>query len=249
MDENNPNTPVLEAAGLEVKSEWTRRVQITGLDWKVMSGESWVIGGRRGSGKTDLLMTVAGLHRPDVGSVRLFGRETTNLSEEELLKQRTRIGFVFKEGGRMFSGLTVAENVALPLCYHRNWPVEKALSEVHAILEVTELADLARETAQSLGPGWRQRVGLARALALKPSILFLDEPASSMELDHHDWARRMQENLRKQNVTVIATTNDYTLWDGVKHHYAMIKDKHLEILGESAHRPEMEFRTIFLTKK
>ena len=192
-----------------------------------MPGEYWVIGGRHGSGKTDLLMTVAGLRHPAAGTVRIFGRKWLRCREAELLKRRTRIGFVFKGGGRMFGDLTVAENVALPLCYHRNWSVEEAEKEVGAILAATELAACAREPAQILGSEWQQRVGLARALILKPDLIFLDEPAGGLEARHRAWWRdflaQLSDGSNGQKVTVIAATNDFAIWRGAKCRFGLIK--------------------------
>jgi phospholipid/cholesterol/gamma-HCH transport system ATP-binding protein len=247
MEQTDSNGPVLKAIAVDVVSAWNQRIQLTGVNWTVLPGEYWVIGGPHGSGKTDLLMTVAGLHRPAAGSIRIFGRETAQLSEAELLARRARIGFVFKGGGRMFTELTVAENVALALCYHRNWSAEQAREEVRATLEITELAALAQETAQTIGSDWQQRVGLARALALKPEVMFLDEPAAGLEARHRQWWRNFLAQLSSgtpytggRKVTVIAATNDFALWHGETHHYALIKDKRWHVSGEQAEYPHIE---------
>jgi ABC-type transporter Mla maintaining outer membrane lipid asymmetry ATPase subunit MlaF len=246
MEKTDCNGPVLEAVSVDVFSTWNNHIQIAGVDWKVLPGEFWLIGGSNGSGKTDLLMTAAGLRRPAAGSMRIFGREPARMSETELLQQRTRIGFVFKGGGRMFNELTVAENVSLALCYHRNCPVEQAWDEVRAVLEITGLAPLAGETAQQLGEDWQQRVGLARALALKPEVLFLDEPAAGLEASHCQWWRDFLEQLSAggpgsggRKVTVIAATNDFAPWLGESRRYALIKDGRWQLLGEQSGQPRI----------
>ena len=246
MEKTDCNGPVLEAVSVDVFSTWNNHIQIAGVDWKVLPGEFWLIGGSNGSGKTDLLMTAAGLRRPAAGSMRIFGREPSRMSETELLQQRTRIGFVFKGGGRMFNELTVAENVSLALCYHRNCPVEQAWDEVRAVLEITGLAPLAGETAQQLGEDWQQRVGLARALALKPEVLFLDEPAAGLEASHCQWWRDFLEQLSAggpgsggRKVTVIAATNDFAPWLGESRRYALIKDGRWQLLGEQSGQPRI----------
>jgi ABC-type transporter Mla maintaining outer membrane lipid asymmetry ATPase subunit MlaF len=247
VEKIDSNGLVLEAIAVDVLSAWNQRVRLTGVDWKVSPGEYWIIGGPHGSGKTDLLLTVAGLHRPAAGTLRIFGREMTRMSEADVLQQRTRIGFVFKGGGRMFNELTVAENVALALCYHHNWSAEQAREEVRVALEITELTPLAQETAQTLGSDWQQRVGLARALALKPEVMFLDEPAAGLEARHRQWWRDFLAQLSSgapycggRKVTVIAATNDFALWHGGSHRYALIKDKHWQVLGEQAEFPRIE---------
>jgi len=247
MEQTDTNGPVLEASAVDVWSAWSHHILITGVDWKVLPGEYWVIGGRHGSGKTDLLMTAAGLQRPAAGSLGIFGREMAQLSETELLAQRRRIGFVFKGGGRMFAELTVAENVALALCYHYNWSAEQARDEVRTALEITELTALAQETAQTIGSDWQQRVGLARALALKPEVMFFDEPASGLEARHRQWWRDFMAQLSSgipytggRRVTIIAATNDFALWHGGNHRYALIKEKRWHVSGERAEYPQIE---------
>jgi ABC-type transporter Mla maintaining outer membrane lipid asymmetry ATPase subunit MlaF len=247
MERSDANGPVLETMAVDVLSAWNHHIQLTGVNWKVLPGEYWVIGGPHGSGKTDLLMTVAGLRQPAAGSIRVFGREMAQLSQAELLDQRKRIGFVFKGGGRMFTELTVAENVALALCYHHNWSTEQAREEVSAVLEITELTALAQETAQTIGSDWQQRVGLARALALKPEVMFFDEPAAGLAERHRQWWRNFLAQLSSgipytggRKVTVIAATNDFTLWHGGNHRYALIKDKRWHESGERAEYPQIE---------
>ena len=162
MEKKDFNGPVLEAVAVDVLSTWNHQVRLQGVDWTVLPGEYWVIGGRHGTGKTDLLLTAAGLHRPTAGVLRLFGRDVTGLSEGELLQQRTRVGIVFKGGGRMFNELTVAENVALPVCYHRNCTPEEAQEEVDRTLDdginaagPGKSADPGDRLATTGGPGPR----------------------------------------------------------------------------------------------
>jgi phospholipid/cholesterol/gamma-HCH transport system ATP-binding protein len=240
VEKTDSNGPVVEATGVNVSSTWNHQVLLEGVDWKVLPGEYWVIGGRHGSGKTDLMLTAAGLHRPAAGTLQIFGRDVTKQSEGELLQQRTRVGFVFKGGGRMFNELTVAENVALAVCYHRNWTPEQAQEEVDQTLAMTELTPLAREKAQTLGVDWQQRVGLARALALKPEVLFLDEPATGLDAIHRQWWLNFLAGLSGRKVTVITAANDFALWHGEGRHYALIKDRRWQVLGEQANHPQVE---------
>jgi ABC-type transporter Mla maintaining outer membrane lipid asymmetry ATPase subunit MlaF len=247
VDKADPNIPLLEMAAVDVVSAWHSRVTVAGVDWKVQPGEFWVVGGRHASGKTDLLMTAAGLRLPAAGSVRIFGRNIAELSETEMLRQRARVGFVFKGGGRMFADLTVAENVALAICYHRDCALEAAWEEVQATLELTELTPLAYKPALNLSIDWQQRVGLARALALKPEVLFLDEPAAGLDAQHRDWWRTFLESSAvneprpgKRPMTIVASTNDFARWPGGNHRYAVVKAQRLRILELREQEPVLD---------
>jgi ABC-type transporter Mla maintaining outer membrane lipid asymmetry ATPase subunit MlaF len=172
--------------------------------------------------------------------IRHFGHDLSGLSEQETIAQRLRVGFVFKNGGRMFAKLNVAENVALPLRYHRNWPDAKAIKAVQPLLECTELTPLAASTAQSLPTGWQERVGLARALALEPEVLFLDEPMAGLEAGQRRWWLGFLEQLsRVRKMTIIAATSELSLWRGERRHFALLKDRTWQSLGECDGPPEM----------
>src|SRR5437667_8016082 len=112
------------------------RIPIEEVTWTIATGEYWAVGGLPASGKSDLLATAAGLHRPLRGFHELFGRDTAELSPEELEQERLRIGIVFGNEGRLFRSLTIAENVALPLAYHRNLNLVDTAEKVAELLEL-----------------------------------------------------------------------------------------------------------------
>ncbi len=97
----------------------TEQIVLEGINWRVAVGDFWAVGGLHASGKSDLLATAAGIMRPARGRYRVFGQELGAGFEEDRLATRLRLGLVF-EGGRLFHHLSVAENIALPLCYHGN---------------------------------------------------------------------------------------------------------------------------------
>jgi len=221
-------------------------VRLAAVEWRVGRGDYWVIGGPPDAGKTDLLQTAAGLQRPARGSVRLFGHDVADLPELELLQQRTRVGFVFKGGGRIFADMTIAENIALPLRYHRNLSAEEALETVHALLDLTELGRIGSEYAQGLGAGARHRIGLARALALKPEIVFFDEPLAGMGWQHRQWWLDFLQRLAAglpfmdgRRTAVAATTNDFAPWLGRAVCFAVLRDKRWQTLGEQKELPNI----------
>jgi ABC-type transporter Mla maintaining outer membrane lipid asymmetry ATPase subunit MlaF len=246
MEQDTYSGPPLEAIDATIARPRSHHVVASHVDWRVASGEFWVVGGRQGSGKTSFLSTIAGLQRPAAGVIRLFGEEFSRLPEPQLLRQRARVGFVFKGGGRMFSELTVAENVALPLRYHCQWTDGKIGERVHAILEATELAEEADSTAQTLGWGRQQRVGLARALALNPELLFLDEPLSGLEARDRQWWRKFLNTLWDgapltggHKTTMIATTNDFSSWIGGSHRCGLLQGGRWQPYGQGKDCPEI----------
>lgn len=208
------------------------------VNWRVTLNEFWVIGGLPGSGRSDLLATAAGLQRPSSGVLRLFGNDSGQLNEQELLRARLRIGFVFEMGGRLFNDLTVIENVALPLRFHRNWTDAKALERAAAVLELTGLSALAHSTPVQISQSWRQRVGLARALALEPEVLILNNPLLGLEPRQAAWWLEFLDRLwmghqfmKDRRMTMVVTTHDLRTWIEPGRQFALMKEKRWLPLG------------------
>ena len=119
------NTAVIEMRGVSVGAmRDIGFIVLEDVNWSVAAGEFWVVAGQQHSGKSDFLMLAAGLMAPVQGDCKLFGTETQRFDETKLA-ERLRVGFVF-EGGQLFNQLTIAENVALPLQYHRDLPPAEA---------------------------------------------------------------------------------------------------------------------------
>ena len=169
----------IEARG--VVNRFGAQVVHDGLDMTVRQGEVYGIVGGSGSGKSVLLRTILGLHRPQAGEVRIFGTDLTQLSDAELRAVKASYGVTF-QAGALFSSLTVLQNVQLPMLEHLSLP-QRALDEL-AMLKV-RLVGLSPEAAAKypaqLSGGMVKRAALARALALDPRLLFLDEPTSGLD--------------------------------------------------------------------
>jgi phospholipid/cholesterol/gamma-HCH transport system ATP-binding protein len=152
-----------------------------GLDADIEAGEVFGIVGGSGSGKSVLLRTMLGLQKPAGGSVWIEGKEVTRHSERELLAVKRRYGVMFQRGA-LFSSLSVAQNVELPIAEH--YPIGPATLRELALLRL-RMVGLPEEAAAKypaqLSGGMTKRVALARALALDPAILFLDEPTSGLD--------------------------------------------------------------------
>jgi ABC-type transporter Mla maintaining outer membrane lipid asymmetry ATPase subunit MlaF len=211
------------------------------VNWTVAANDFWVVAGMQGSGKSDLMFMTAGLMPPKGGRYQLFGHDMP-IYEDQLLPIRLRLGLVF-ETGQLFHHLTVADNVALPLRYHRNLTREQAQERVNALLELTELAPFANSTPGALGRNWQKRAGLARALILEPELLALDSPLSGLDLRHTNWWLNFLTKLsaghpflQGRRMTLIVTAQDLRPWRNLAAHFAVLKQKRFMVLG---HRAEL----------
>ena len=211
------------------------------VSWRVAPGDFWAVGGLHGSGRSDLVATAGGLQRPAEGALKLFGRDFFELNETDLLRERLRIGIVFENGGRIFSSQTVAENVGLALRYHQDWTASEAHEAIREVLEMTELSPYLHNTPGLLSPNWQQRVGLARALTLKPEILLLDRPLAALDLRHRRWWLEFLGRLSKgtpltggRPMTIVATADDLTAWAQHAHQFGILKNGDWHILGGRA---------------
>jgi len=150
------------------------------LSLDVRKGETFVILGASGSGKSVLLKHLAGLITPDSGTIEILGRDINALPPDELLALRRRIGMVFQSGA-LLNSLTVAQNVALALEEHRLYPperIEEIVTEKLALVKMEEARDLLPE---QISGGMKKRAAVARTLALEPEIILFDEPTLGLD--------------------------------------------------------------------
>jgi phospholipid/cholesterol/gamma-HCH transport system ATP-binding protein len=154
------------------------------------------------------------------------------------LAHRLKLGFVF-DGGQLLGHLTVAENIALPLQYHGRLPPDELESRVHELLEAMELNAWANSTPANVGRSWRQRAGLARALALQPEILLLDSPLTGLDVRHAWWWLGFLDELSRghrlasgQPMTIVATADDLRPWRSHAGYVGCLADRRLSALGD-----------------
>jgi phospholipid/cholesterol/gamma-HCH transport system ATP-binding protein len=152
------------------------------VSFRIHAGETRIILGSAGSGKTVLLKTALGLLRPDSGSVFLFGRDVTHFGESEWFDLRARVGILFQEGG-LFDSLTIEENVAYPLINQRLLRIaeEERRPRVEEALRFVELEHTLEKVPSELSGGMRRRVGIARAVVTEPPLLLYDSPTAGLD--------------------------------------------------------------------
>lgn len=157
------------------------RTVLNGVSLSVDCGETLAVLGRSGTGKSVLLRLIIGLVKPDSGSVRIHGEDIAGLSLDQLGEFRKKMGFLFQHAA-LYDSLTVGENVAFPLDHHRRGMArsEKA-DRVRQLLAEVGLENDAEKMPSDISGGMQKRVGLARALALEPEILLLDEPTAGLD--------------------------------------------------------------------
>ena len=173
-----PDAPVIEVNRLTRK--FGDRTVLNDISFNIERGETMVIMGGSGCGKSTLLRHIIGSMKPTSGSVKIFGHEITTMSEREIEDIRMRFGMLFQSGA-LLASLTVGENVALPLEQH----TDKSTDEIEAIVEeklkMVGLSGFEELKPAEISGGMKKRVGLARALALDPELLFSDEPTSGLD--------------------------------------------------------------------
>jgi phospholipid/cholesterol/gamma-HCH transport system ATP-binding protein len=163
-----------------VSKSFGARPVLDAVDLSVPAGRSLCILGRSGTGKSVTLKTIVGLIRPDAGAVLIEGRDVTGLSSRELAPVRRRIGFLFQNAA-LFDSITVGENVAFPLRRHSRIGEADVRSRVGRLLSDVGLEREYDKMPADLSGGMRKRAGLARAMALEPAILLVDEPSAGLD--------------------------------------------------------------------
>ena len=222
---------------------------LNGVSLSVSRGETLAVLGRSGTGKSVLLRVIIGLEKPDLGSIQIHGQNIAGLALDQMGEIRKKMGFLFQHAA-LYDSLTVAENVAFPLGHHRRdlSKSERADRVAHLLAEVG-MEDAADKMPSDISGGMQKRVGLARALALGPDILLLDEPTagldpiSSGEID--DLILKLQ---REHQMASIVVTHDLHSARTISNRLALLDQGRVVIEGtfDDLQQSNIEFVKKFL---
>ncbi len=222
--------PILSIRGL--RNQFASQVVHDNLDLDIYPGEIIGIVGGSGTGKSVLLRTIVGLNRPAAGNIRVFGQELAGLADDERRMLERRWGILFQDGA-LFSSLSVAQNIQVPMREHLRLP-QQLMNEIAALkIGLVGLdASAGPKLPSELSGGMRKRAGLARALSLDPDLIFLDEPTAGLDPIGAAAFDQLILDLRATlGFTVFMVTHDldslYTICDRV----AVLAEKRVLISG------------------
>ncbi|MGH7334382.1 MAG: ABC transporter ATP-binding protein [Candidatus Rokuibacteriota bacterium] len=205
---------------------------LQGVSLVLPKGETHVVMGGSGSGKTVMLRLTAGLIRPDSGQIRLFGTNIERMAEEQLLSRRRRLGYVF-QGAALFDSLSVYENVAYPLREHRKLPEAEIRRRVVRYLSLVGLAEeVLAVLPADLSGGMRKRVGIARALGAEPEVLLFDEPTAGLDPTNSKLVAELIAELRVGVCdTALVVTHDLELAKTVADRVSILMNGRFAVSG------------------
>jgi phospholipid/cholesterol/gamma-HCH transport system ATP-binding protein len=204
---------------------------LDGVSFQIETGESVVIIGRSGGGKSVLLKQLIGLLKPDAGEVLIDGENIVPMDERQLLRVRQKFGMLF-QGAALFDSMTVAENIAFPFRRRRELTPEEIARKVGAALEMVELPGTEDKKPSELSGGMKKRVGLARAIVYQPEIVLYDEPTTGLDPIVSDSIDQLIMRVRDHlKVTTVVVTHDMRSARRVGHRILLLHDKRIHASG------------------
>ena len=192
----------------ELKKSFGNHLILEDVSFQIEKGESVVIIGRSGGGKSVLLKHIIGLLQPDSGEVRIDGENIVGMNERDLLRVRRKFGMVF-QGAALFDSMTVAENVGFAFRRELSLGENEVAEKVSKVLEMVELPGIEDKNPSELSGGMKKRVGLARAIIYHPQIVLYDEPTTGLDPVVSDSIDKLIARVRDRlDVTSVVVTHD-----------------------------------------
>jgi phospholipid/cholesterol/gamma-HCH transport system ATP-binding protein len=215
----------------DLKKRFGPQQILDGVSFRIETGESLVIIGRSGGGKSVLLKHIIGLLTPDAGQVFIDGEEITHLNERELIRVRSKFGMVF-QGAALFDSMSVAENIAFAFRREKKFTEQEIARKVAEVLDMVELPGIEKKKPAELSGGMRKRVGLARAIIYQPEFVLYDEPTTGLDPIVSDSIDQLIMRVTKRlKVTTIVVTHDMRSARRVGHRIVMLHDKKIYANG------------------
>jgi phospholipid/cholesterol/gamma-HCH transport system ATP-binding protein len=215
----------------DLKKSFGSNLVLDGVSLRIEAGESVVIIGRSGSGKSVLLKHLIGLLQPDAGQVLIDGEDIVGMNERELLPVRRKFGMLF-QGAALFDSMTVAENVGFAFRRDRQMSASEIQRRVAAALEVVDLPDIEDKKPSELSGGMKKRVGLARAIVYQPQIVLYDEPTTGLDPIVADSIDQLILRVRDRfEVTSVVVTHDMRTARRVGQRILMLHEKKIYAAG------------------
>lgn len=198
--------PLIEL--IDVRKRFGKQEILKGVNLAIYEGKTTVIVGESGKGKSLILKHILGLIKPDSGKVRVFGKDINRIGRKELKEIRSHFGVLFQNAA-LFDSMTVFDNVALPLRERTNYSEEEIAKIVNEKLTLMDIEGSNEKYPAQLSGGMRKRVGLARALALKPKIVFFDEPTTGLDVaKSNEMYRVFHRTQTKLSYTSVIVSHD-----------------------------------------
>jgi phospholipid/cholesterol/gamma-HCH transport system ATP-binding protein len=222
--------PVVIVRGL--KKTFEGEVVLDGIDFTLNRKENIAILGKSGTGKSVLLKTIIGLHFPDEGELRVFGKKMDELDEIELNAMRCKIGYLF-QGGALYDSMTVRQNLKFPLERQKKKMTKGEMNDAieEALLNVG-LIEAIHKTPAELSGGMQKRIALARTLILKPAIVLYDEPSTGLDpVTSKEISSLINEMREKYHISSIIITHDISCVRITSDRIFILKDKKLAVEG------------------
>ena len=201
-----PDENIIELEGL--KKSFGSSSILKGVNLAVRKGETIVVLGKSGSGKSVILQCIIGLIKPDEGVIKVFGKDINALGEREFLDFRKRTGFLFQSGA-LYDSMSVRENLEFPLKRHYGLEKKELNPKVENALREVGLADAIDKMPSELSGGMRKRIGLARTLILQPEILLYDEPTTGLDPGtSREISALIRDVQKERGMTSVVITHD-----------------------------------------